>query len=96
MSTKNKIDKLVMMANQIADFFGPYPETEATKGIHEHLKAFWTPSMRMELLAYAEAGGAGLRPRVLPALERFRTQPSVIHKAVAGPEELGQAVSDAG
>jgi formate dehydrogenase subunit delta len=91
-----KIEKLVMMANQIADFFGPYSDAEATAGIHEHLRSFWTRSMREELLAFAEGGGAGLRPRVPVALELFRTPPSVIHKAVAGPEELGQATSDAG
>ena len=96
MSEKTKIEKLVMMANQIADFFTPYSDAEATAGIHEHIRAFWTSGMREELLAFIESGGTGLRPRVLVALERFRTPPSVIHKAVAGPEELGQATSDAG
>ena len=91
-----KIEKLVRMANQIADFFAPYQEAEATAGIHEHIRSFWTLGMREELLAYADAGGKGLQLRVVLAIERFRPPPSVIHKAVAGPEELGQAVSDAG
>ena len=88
--------KLVRMANQIADFFGPYSDEEAAAGIHEHIKSFWTPAMKGELLAYAAADGKGIKPRVMLAVERLRTPPSVIHKAVAGPDELGQATSDAG
>ena len=91
-----KIEKLVRMANQIAEFFRPYSDAEAAAGVHEHIRAFWTPAMRNELIAFAEAGGNGLQPRVTAAMERFRSPPSVIHKAVAGPEELGQAASDAG
>jgi formate dehydrogenase subunit delta len=91
-----KIQKLVRMANQIADFFRPYSDEEATAGIDEHIRSFWTTSMRKELIAFAEAGGQGLQPRVVAAIERLRAPPSVIHKAVAGPEELGQATSDAG
>jgi len=91
-----KIEKLVRMANQIADFFGPYSDAEAIAGIHEHIRSFWTRGMREELLVFAETDGKGLRPRVMPALEKFRSGESPIHKAVAGPKELGQATSDAG
>lgn len=91
-----KMQKLVRMANQIADFFGPYSDAEAVAGVQEHIRSFWTTAMRAELLAYAEAGGEGLRPRVVLALEQLRKGPSPIHKAVAGPEEVGQAASDAG
>jgi formate dehydrogenase subunit delta len=91
-----KIDKLIRMANQIADFFGPYPDEEAAAGIHEHLTAFWTRGMLEELAAFVEAGGSGVQPRVLLAMQRFGEESSPIHKAVAGPEEVGQATSDAG
>ena len=91
-----KIDKLVRMANQIADFFGPYSDEEAAAGIHEHMSSFWTPGMLQELAAFAHAGGGGLQPRVLLAIERLGEESSPIHKAVAGPEENGQATSDAG
>jgi formate dehydrogenase subunit delta len=59
-------DKLVQMANQIADFFGSYPEPEATAGIRQHIKAFWTPRMREALLA--DRTNAGLHPLVIKAL----------------------------
>ena len=60
-----KIEKLVRMANQIADFFVPYPDAEAVAGVREHIRSFWTPGMREELLAFFAAGGVGLKPRVL-------------------------------
>jgi formate dehydrogenase subunit delta len=91
-----KIEKLVRMANQIADFFTPYSEEEAVAGVREHIVAFWTSAMREELLAFAEAGGQGLKPRAALALAGFRTDASPISKVPAGPEEVGQAASDAG
>ena len=54
-----KIEKLVRMANQIADFFTPYSEAERIAGVKEHIRSFWTPRMREELLAFADAGGKG-------------------------------------
>lgn len=47
-------DDLVRMANQVAQFFAPYPDEEATAGVREHLVAFWDPGMRRELLAVAD------------------------------------------
>ncbi len=41
------------MANQIAQFFAPYPEPEAIAGIRDHLARFWDPAMRRELLVIA-------------------------------------------
>ena len=92
-----KIEKLVRMANQIADFFAPYSEQEAIAGVQQHLKAFWTPRMRSDLIAFADAGGKGLKPSVTAALAGIRPgAPSPISKVTAGPEKLGQATSDAG
>lgn len=90
--------KLVRMANQISDFFRPYDDAEAIAGIRDHIRAFWTGSMREALLAHAAAGGSGLQPRVAAAVESLRAESrdSPIEKVVAGPRELGQAASDAG
>lgn len=92
----DKIEKLVRMANQIADFFRPYSDIEAASGIREHIASFWTPGMKGDLLDFARSGGAGLQPRVLMAIERFGPEASPIHRAAAGAEEMGQAASDAG
>jgi len=55
-----KIDKLVRMANQIGDFFGPMPEDAATKGVATHLRRFWTPKMIGEIMEYLDSGRSGL------------------------------------
>jgi formate dehydrogenase subunit delta len=89
-------EKLIRMANQIADFFRSYPEPQAVSGIHDHLVAFWTRGMREDVLAHAVGGGEGLDPLVVKALLAFRTGHSPIEKEIAGPETVGQLGSDAG
>ena len=91
-----KVEKLVRMANQIADFFAPYSGEEAIAGVEQHIRSFWTPRMREELLAFADAGGKGLKPPVIAALAGMRGARSPISKVPAGPEKVGQATSDAG
>lgn len=68
------IDKLVTMANQIGSFFAAMPDRqEALEGIAQHLKKFWAPGMRRELLAHIDAqGGDGLQAIVLEAIGRHR------------------------
>ena len=73
------IRKLIHMANQIADFFRPYPEAEAIAGVENHLLQFWDPRMRATLIAHAAAGGAGLEPLTLAAAKRLQ------QKAAATP-----------
>ena len=68
--------KLVKMANQIALFFEGEPEASAMReGIASHLKRFWEPRMRRELLAWIdENGGVGLRESVLAAVAEHRAR----------------------
>jgi formate dehydrogenase subunit delta len=70
-------ERLVTMANQIGDFFGPDPDpAEARKHIADHLKKFWALSMRKEIIAHLEdtqALGAGLDPIVNETLKEYRT-----------------------
>jgi formate dehydrogenase subunit delta len=89
-------DKLVRMANQIADFFRSYPEEQARAGIADHIKAFWSRVMRDGLQARINAGGQGLDPLVLGAFGGRRKGESPIEKETAGPEKVGQMGSDAG
>jgi formate dehydrogenase subunit delta len=58
----DKMAKLVRMANQIGDYFRTLPEAEATANTADHLRRFWTPKMRGEIIAFANGGGAGLNP----------------------------------
>jgi len=87
-------DKLVRMANQIADFFKSYPDAQAQAGIRDHIVAYWTPGMRRQILTVLDE--PGLNPLVERALRTVFTATSPIEKEIAGPDELGALGSDAG
>jgi len=61
--------KLVMMANQIGKFFAAGGEARAVPEIADHLRKFWAPRMREEIVAHLHAGGAGLDPLPRKAVE---------------------------
>ena len=64
-------EKMVHMANQIAQYFSAYPEERGREGVLNHIRMFWEPRMRMQLQHYVEQGGEGLDPLVLWAVERL-------------------------
>lgn len=68
--------KLVKMANDISRFFAVEPvRAAAAEGVAGHLRRFWEPRMRRELLALHDAGGAhGLEDLVVEALRTHRQQ----------------------
>jgi formate dehydrogenase subunit delta len=59
-------DKLQRMANDIARNLAALGDG-APAAIAEHLRQFWTPRMRAELLALVDAGGDGLERLVMEA-----------------------------
>lgn len=63
-------DNLIRMANRIGLFFSAMPErTEALEGIASHIKRFWAPRMRRQILAHLDQqGGVGLQDIVREAL----------------------------
>jgi formate dehydrogenase subunit delta len=52
------------MANQIGTFFASQGPGQAVAGTTNHLKKFWDPRMRADIIAHWRAGGEGLRPEV--------------------------------
>ena len=55
------IDLLISMANQIGDFFAGANPEHASRDVANHLKRYWEPRMRAQMLAYyAQRNGAGL------------------------------------
>lgn len=54
------LEALVRMANQIADNYASLVPDEAAAAVARHIRRFWAPSMRAELLAWYREGGAGL------------------------------------
>ncbi|HVR52088.1 MAG TPA: formate dehydrogenase subunit delta [Pseudorhodoferax sp.] len=65
---------LVRMANRIGDFFEAMPERdEALQDIAQHIRKFWDPRMRQQLLAALDAGeAADLQDIVRSAVEQHR------------------------
>ena len=57
--------ELIRMANQIADFYKPYPQDEAVAGIADHIRSFWEPRMRKALSDLVAGGGADLNALAL-------------------------------
>lgn len=57
------------MANDIGHFFAANPvRADAVAGIADHLRRFWDPRMRRQIVAHVQGGGAGLDPMVREAV----------------------------
>ena len=66
--------QLIIMANQIGDFFVAYPDAEqAQRDIAEHLKKFWAKQMRVQLKAHLDqTADSGLHPLVEAAIKNHQ------------------------
>lgn len=65
-------DKLIRMANQIATFFKGQGEEGAAAQVADHLRSFWTPRMRDELVKSYGEGSSSLDPVSKAAVEILR------------------------
>ena len=55
------IERLVEMVNDIANFWASEPDHAAgVAGVASHLKRFWEPRMRKQIIAHLDSGGHGL------------------------------------
>jgi formate dehydrogenase subunit delta len=70
--TRDALDTLVRMANQIAANVPHDSDAEAAQLVATHLRSFWAPPMRADLLAYVDGGGAGVDPIARAALDLIR------------------------
>jgi formate dehydrogenase subunit delta len=87
-----KSSDLVRMANQIADFWSPYPKGEAIDCIAKHIHSAWEPRMRNALKAHIDKGGEGLSPLFLEAMaEYFKGPKSPASKAAKAPSKNAAA-----
>ena len=66
------LEQLITMANQIGDFYAPYPPERAREGMRNHLRTNWDPRMRNALLEHIDTGGDGLDTRVIDAAQQLR------------------------
>jgi formate dehydrogenase subunit delta len=71
-------EKLIYMANQIADFFKAQGEERAVAATADHLRKFWDPQMRREFVALALKDESKLKPvvrKALPLLKEYSAAP---------------------
>ena len=74
------IERLVAMANDISHYFAAEPDPQAAAAsIADHLKRFWEPGMRKQIVAHLAAGGAGLEPLARQGVERLAQIDSKLH-----------------
>jgi formate dehydrogenase subunit delta len=66
------IHHLVKMANDISGFFSSNPDHEAAvHSTSQHLKSFWDPRMRKQLIEYARRDDGALTPIAREAVLRL-------------------------
>jgi len=81
-------EKLVHMANQIAQFFATQPGDTAAMRVADHLNSFWTRSMREAFIAHVERGGGGLEPAARTAADILRSaSPRTLDREMAAAHE---------
>ncbi|WP_333681770.1 formate dehydrogenase subunit delta [Dyella sp.] len=74
------IERLVAMVNDIGHYFAAEPdEALGVAGIADHLKRFWEPGMRKQIVAHLAAGGEGLEPLAKKGVQRLAEIDSKLH-----------------
>ena len=68
-------DRLAYMANQIGKFFAHRPHDAAVAATEDHLRKFWDPRMRQQIVADLQSGATALDPAVREAVQRLGAAP---------------------
>ena len=66
-----QIERLIYMANQIARNLASQGEGEAATQVAEHIRLFWDPRMKAQILSHYRAANTGLDPLVQQALAKL-------------------------
>jgi formate dehydrogenase subunit delta len=62
---------MVHKANEISKFFASFPQEEAVAGIQNHIRMYWVPRMRRQIIDYVADGGTELHPLAVAAVKRL-------------------------
>jgi formate dehydrogenase subunit delta len=74
------VERLVEMVNDIANFFHSEPDhATAVAGVAGHLRRYWEPRMRKQIIAHLEEGGHGLGDLAREGVQELAR----MHKAAA-------------
>jgi len=65
-------DKLAYMANQIGKFFAHQKHAEAVASIEDHIRRFWDPRMRKQIIAGLDSPEVRLDPPVREAIAKLQ------------------------
>jgi formate dehydrogenase subunit delta len=67
------IEKLISMANDIADFFNAESDKDiAAEGVKKHIQRSWDPRMRKAIIEhYQTKNGEGLSPLTREAIKKI-------------------------
>jgi formate dehydrogenase subunit delta len=80
------IHHLVKMVNEISAFWeGEAGVTEAPKSVAAHLKRYWDPRMRAQIVEHYRAGAGGLCDTARAAVGILAEQPSAPQAPPPGP-----------
>jgi formate dehydrogenase subunit delta len=87
------IDLLIKMANQITDFWeGEAGEEIAAKEVATHLRRYWEPRMRTQMITYyEERQGAGLNDVAKKAVVLLAAEPKPAKTAAALVDKVAPA-----
>jgi formate dehydrogenase subunit delta len=86
-----KIEALIKMANQIADFFQGEAGADAPAAVANHLRRYWEPRMRKDMLAYYDrTGGEGLEEIALKGVAILAAErPKTAESPTSSPQSPG-------
>ncbi|MFC3650985.1 formate dehydrogenase subunit delta [Dyella humi] len=74
------IERLIEMTNDISRYFAAEPDQAlGVAGVADHLKRFWEPGMRKQIVAHLAAGGEGLEPLAKKGVEKLAELDSKLH-----------------
>jgi formate dehydrogenase subunit delta len=63
---------LIKMANNIGAFFKSEPDRDlAIQGVEQHIRNFWEPRMRQQIIAYMQTDGSELLDIVAEAIKNI-------------------------
>jgi len=76
------IEHLVAMANDIAAFFKSATDAgEPAQAVAAHLRRFWDPRMRRQIIDHVSRGGEGLVPIARAAVEMLAESETRVGRA---------------
>lgn len=73
------IEHLSQMVNDIAGYFAAEPDHAAgVNSVADHLRKFWDPVMRKQIIEHLHAGGEGLEPMAKEAVRQLAERKATV------------------